>query len=744
MIRQKTALYHLLIRAIVAPGIVMIITSPIEGPETLPPKVLFFSPSDLATDVNIKSYMTVTFSKIVDSATVSHSTFFLADSTGNPVGATINYSTKSMTATLIPSTPLSYNRRYTLTLKGGIKSPVIKDNLGLHLPADFVWKFSTSPPPEPPPDEGNGGPVLVISSALNPFSRYPVEILRAQGYNGFEAKDISELTAHVLDSFDVVVLGDVRTPGLRPSDLTILTDWINAGGTLVTLHPDITNKGLMRLLGITPAGSTLSDGYLLIDTSRGKPGAGIVGQTIQFHGTADLYNLSGATSLAKLYSNARTSANHPAVTKNSVGTNGGQTIAFAYDLAKSVILTRQGNPAWAGASRDGQPGPIRSDNLFFPSYIDFSKIQIPQADEQQNLLTNIILLSNLHKKPLPHLWFLPNGYKAAVVMTGDDHNLGTYAGSTGTALRFNEYMTMAPNDSMSLDNWISVRGTSYIYNNTPIPNDSIAYYQNHGFEIALHPNIDCLNFTNTSLNSTLTSELSLIHFQIPAMSSPVSSRTHCLPWSDWASQPKIENALGIRFDLNYYYWPGSWVKNRPGMFTGSGLPMRFADADGTIIDCYQSPSVITDESQMDIPFHVQTLLDNAVNLGYYGVFSVNMHTDTAYHIGSNQIIAAARQRRLPVVSAKQMLNWLDNRNGTRFGPMKWVNNQLSFTVTTRAHHLQVMVPFHSATGSLIQVTENGLAHPFTQQTIKGISYGVFTASTHSYVATYSSSPLQSR
>ena len=37
-------------------------------------------------------------------------------------------------------------------------------------------------------------------------------------------------------------------------------------------------------------GSTLSEGYLLVNTSSG-PGAGIVGQTMQFHGTADRYTL---------------------------------------------------------------------------------------------------------------------------------------------------------------------------------------------------------------------------------------------------------------------------------------------------------------------------------------------------------------------------------------------------------------------------------------------------------------------
>ncbi|MEI9808799.1 MAG: hypothetical protein WDO16_13570 [Bacteroidota bacterium] len=68
--------------------------------------------------------------------------------------------------------------------------------------------------------------------------------------------------------------------------------------------------------------------------------------------------------------------------------------------------------------------------------------------------------------------------------------------------------------------------------------------------------------------------------------------------SDWASQAKVEASLGIRYDVNYYYWPGAWVQNRPGMFTGSGMPMRFADLDGTMINCYQSPTQMTDESEI--------------------------------------------------------------------------------------------------------------------------------------------------
>jgi hypothetical protein len=44
---------------------------------------------------------------------------------------------------------------------------------------------------------------------------------------------------------------------------------------------------------------------------------------------------------------------------------GGQAAAFTFDLARSIVQTRQGNPAWAGQERDGQPGPIRSNDLFY-------------------------------------------------------------------------------------------------------------------------------------------------------------------------------------------------------------------------------------------------------------------------------------------------------------------------------------------------------------------------------------------
>ena len=118
------------------------------------------------------------------------------------------------------------------------------------------------------------------------------------------------------------------------------------------------------LLGLTDAVSTRSNAYLQVNTASG-PGVGITAQTIQYHGAADLYTLSGANSLATLYSTATSSTVNPAVTLRSVSANGGQAAAFTYDLARSIVYTRQGNPAWAGQDRDGQEPCAAEGSVLF-------------------------------------------------------------------------------------------------------------------------------------------------------------------------------------------------------------------------------------------------------------------------------------------------------------------------------------------------------------------------------------------
>ena len=521
---------------------------------------------------------------------------------------------------------------------------------------------------------------------------------------------------------------------LTGAQVTLLSDWVNAGGNLIAMRPD---SQLATLLGLTSAGSTLNEAYLLVNTAA-APGQGIVNQTIQFHGTADRYTLNGATAIATLYSNATTATTNPAVTIRSVGSSGGQAAAFTYDLAKSIVYTRQGNPAWKGINGDGSSGPVRADDMFHngtdPDWVNLDKVAIPQADEQQRLLANMIGFMNLDKKPLPRFWYFPRGEKAVVIMTADDHASANVAG------RLEQYKTASP-AGCYVNDWECVRSSIYIYPGSALTAAQANAYTADGFEIGVHVDTGCGNYTLPQLENFYTTQLAAFAARFPALPTQDSERTHCIAWSDWAYQADVKEQKGIRLDTNYYFWPPTWVANRPGMFTGSGMPMRFADLDGTMFDVYQATTQMTDESGQSFPYTIDTLLDRALGSeGYYGVFTANMHSDSLNSDGSNAIVASAQARGVPVVSGRQMLDWLDGRNASSFANIAWSGNTLSFDVNANsgANGLEALVPAQNGTLSLQSLTRGGSNVTFTVETVKGVSYARFAASTGSYVAQYAS------
>jgi N,N-dimethylformamidase beta subunit-like protein/uncharacterized protein DUF4082/Big-like domain-containing protein/purple acid phosphatase-like protein/Ig-like domain-containing protein len=695
-------------------------------PDTTPPTILANSPASGATNVATSLNLTATFSKSMNPATINASTFVLRDGTGAVVPGAVSYNSIAQKATLAPS-QLAYSTTYSATVYG--LTAGIQDISGNAMASNYSWTFTTTAAPPPLPSGGPGGPVLVITSAQNPFTGYYAEILRNEGFNEFATLDISSVTASTLNSYDVVILGQFP---LTASQVSLLSTWVSGGGNLIAMRPD---KQLAAVLGLSDAGNTLSNAYLLMNSSSG-PGVGLVNQTIQFHGSADLYTLNGASNLATLYSSASTPTAYPAVTLANFGT--GQAAAFTYDLARSVVSTRQGNAAWSGTLRDGLT-PIRSDNLFFgaaagdpePDWIDFNKVMIPQADEQQRLLANLILQMNFAKKPLPRFWYFPRGLPAVVIMTGDDH------GNGGTLGRFNTYLADSTT-GCSVADWQCIRGTSYIYN-ASLTQAQAAAFQAQGFEIALHVNTNCADWTPASLNSFYSSQLSSFAAAFPGLPAPATNRTHCVAWSDYDTQPQVELSYGIRLDTTYYYWPASWIQNRPGMFTGSGMPMRFTKLDGTLIDVYQATSQLTDESGQTFPLNIDTLLGNAVGpTGYYGAFTANMHNDDPVSAGANAIVASAQSHGVPVVSALQMLQWLDGRNASSFGNLSWNSGTLSFTVSvgTATNGIQAMLPMNSASGVLTGIQLAGNPVTYTQQTIKGVQYALFSAAAGSYTASY--------
>jgi hypothetical protein len=557
--------------------------------------------------------------------------------------------------------------------------------------------------------------------------------------NLFAVADISAVTAPVLSNYQVAILGDMT---LTPGQVSLLSTWVASGGNLIAMHPD---KQLANLLGLTPSTGILTDAYLTVNASS-PPGTGITSAAMEFHGPADLYTLNGATMVASLTGigsngSALLPLANPAVTIRTV-LNGGMVGAFTFDLARSVSMSRQGNPAWSGENRTGYT-PTRADDLFYGSSVQFlfkpdwnsvqaAQVQIPFADEEQRLLANMIQLMAGTKMPLPHFWYLPFGKKAVVLMTGDDHAEG------GTKPRFDSFLALsAAGCSVANWDWNCPRMSSNIFPGQ-LSNSDAVKYTSLGFEITQHTNHLCKDYTFASLQNTYATELANFAVSLPGIPAPSTNRTHCVTWSDYDSQPQVQFMNGIRLDETYYYYPPGWSAN-PGYFTGSGLPQRFTKMDGTMVDVYQAPSQITDESEQDIPTTISTLLNNAVGTrGYYGVITANMHTDTATSTGSDQIMSQARTMNISVVSALQVLNWLDGRNSSVFGGLNWSGNTLTFTVTAspKATGLEALLPANSPTGPLTALFLNGSPISFASNTIKGVNYAIFLAPSGTYTAVY--------
>lgn len=697
--------------------------------DTTAPTVTGTSPGRDATAVATGTAITATFSEAMTPATISAGTVTVRNAAGGQVPATVGYDDTTHRMTAVPTAALEDGVTYTVTLSTGIQ-----DAAGNALAAAYTWSFTTAAAatgPVSPLAQGHGGPILLVTKAGQAFTEYYSEILRAEGLNSFDTVEVGALTSGVLAQHDVVVLGDMA---LSDGQVTTLTNWVAAGGQLIAMRPD---HKLAGLLGLADASGTLADAYLKIDTSR-SPGLGITDATIQFHGAADRYTaLSGTTAVATLYSTDTQSTAYPAVTMRAVGTGGGTAVAFTYDLARSIVYTHQGNPAWAGQDRDGN-GVIRPNDLFYgaatgdvrPDYVDLNKVAIPQADEQQRLLGNIILELSRKSRPLPRLSYLPYDDKAVVVLAADDH--ATANGATEL-----DYMLAQSPAGCSVADWDCVRSTTLMYSSTPMTDAQVGSYAAQGFDFGVHTSTDCGNWTADSLAAALDSQLADFRSIFTSVPAQRVNRLHCIAWSDYATMAKDEAARGLRLDLNYYYWPGSWIQDRPGLMTGSGLTMRFADTDGSMIDTYQLPSHLVNESGQTWPQNIDLMLDRALGPeGYYAILGTHYDYSDSF---DRQLIQSAKTHGVRLVSGDQILDWTDGRNASYFTPGAWDGDSYTFgaTVDGRLRGMgRVLLPVNGSDGVLQSIEKDGAPVTFTTETMKGVSYAVFTASTGSYRVTY--------
>jgi len=637
-----------------------------------------------------------------------------------------------------------------------------------------ISTYTVSVLANPSPTSSTGGPILVLYDPSDPFGQYTAEILRNEGLKSFALAPVAAMNTagYLLADYDVVILAKTALSGLQVS---ALTDFVTVqGGNLIAYRPDAQLDGLMGITG--RSNDARSNQYLQVVTTAGTPGAGIVGETMQFHDVADNYTIgSDATAIAYFHSTSTPGTpTNPAISQRIYASKG-RAIAYAYDLNRSIVFTRQGNLAWKYQPRSPSPPvgagnwpfqippgtnwPIRADDLFYgnmasdpqPDWVDLNKIQIPQADEQQRLLVNIVQLANYHRKPLPKFWYFPRKVKGVFVMTGDDHSrqsLGATNPESLTGAYFNLFKQRTPagyDNAAGVADWRAIRGTSYIYDDSRHVNDSVAYYSNQGFELSTHFQTNHNNLPDGIIPFWMNTQLADLRTHNPSIEPFSTERTHAIVWTGWAHFPRIaSNEYGIRLDVNYYHFPPSWIGyispggERNGMYTGSAMPMRFADSNGVLINSYQVVTQLTDESAQTYPKAPQDLVNGIVNRGFYGAYCVNWHTDNHDMSGANAVIDVALSNNIPIISSRQLLNWLDAKETTNFNSIVWSGNILSFTISGGARNLNLMLPNELEDNlQLIEVRRNGTPVAISRDPIAGIVYGFVDADPGSYQAIYS-------
>jgi hypothetical protein len=604
-----------------------------------------------------------------------------------------------------------------------------------------AWPLQAAPP-------GAAQPILLVrdSGSRNPYQNFLPELLATEGLNEFQIAELKTLTPSLLAGSDVVVLPHLA---LSAAQADLFTQYVKSGGLLIAFRPD---TKLANLFGVKPLSSSLADAWLRIDTAS-TIGAGLARESLKFHGAADLYALTTARPDALLYRTTTAGTMSPAFAVNFYGQ--GKAMFFAFDLTESIVLMRQGNPAWAGYpnDHDGQrvmrPSQMFMDiktHSFWNGSDDSTLNDIPQADELLHLFSKAILTS-ANRRPLVRLWYYPQGARSLLIMTGDQHGdpksntineistIESYGG------RFSEFLfyPFKSIDESSIAGWLADGHSFGVHIDDTDERDSEGV---DGSRITWHGMENAIRTSLRSFRSTF-----------PDAPPPATTRTHLLLWAsndalgqpDQTAQAKLLHKYGVELDTSFSAYPDRW-----GYMNGSGLPMKFLDTrTGTVIPVFEQATQYEDDVQLDRKglywnlsqakdHYFKTLSESAER--YNSVTVMLFHPDTwRQHQDYGRVaLGYAKSHSIPMSSSTHWLNFWKARTSTGLSNLTLSTGNLSFLATGAPHGLTVLVPNSIGNTTVLTVKVDGKNHKFTLGTYQGIQSAalVLPAGTHEISVKY--------
>lgn len=585
-------------------------------------------------------------------------------------------------------------------------------------------------------------PILVLATNSE-FGTYTCEILRAEGFNEFDidSPTSEKITKSYLRKYDLIILAETK---INDATKKTLKEYISSGGNMIAFRPD---TALAELFGIIPTVEKIGEGYIGVDTSN-IYGRGLTSVMMQIHGTSDKYVVNGCETIATLFTKDGIKTEFPAVVSNKSGK--GKAIGFLYNLPKSIVYTRQGNPLFAGLEKDGIPG-LRGLDLFTDGWLDNSRNTINQADEQMALLSHCIEKMNISSKPLPRFWYFPDTLKCLVTLTND----GEFRTEADFEPQFRDIDSMGA--KMSL----------YILEVGKVSKPWVDKWTAKGFEIAGHPDDtqeapdpDWNNMNNAL--KTKKSEISSAY--------GLTMRTNVNHWfvwcgidstgkQDFGAEARLEEMNGIELDINYAHYDiksnqgenylGPLGTNQ-GNFTGSGLVMKYADVTGKIINVYQHLNAVYDqqynESKDPEGFYncFKGLMDRSLQNEVYSFISIKAHNDEYYFSKQPllKMLSYSNSNGIPVWTADKLREFVKMRDDAKFTGIKWSGNILSFNVNSSLIHssgLTFMIPYNYRNMIMKRITKDGIDAHFIVRKIKGSLYALVTiepGANYSFTANY--------
>lgn len=533
-----------------------------------------------------------------------------------------------------------------------------------------------------------------------PFAGYIEEILAVEGFLACERVDVTgrPLTPDLLEGQDFVLVASMP---LESAEQEALADYVRAGGRLIALRPPPT---MAPLFGLEAVGTVLKRGHYLQFDETGCPvGARSTETPLQVHAEADAYGVREAEAAAWFCYGCGARRHFPAATLRPVGD--GWAAMLPFDLAHSTVLHHQGLPEQASTGARPDPsglGQYKPDAHFI-GHLDVTRVTLPQADLQQRLLG--ALVDRMLPTPVPRLWHFPNGEPCLAFLNGDSDG-------------------MTREDLQACLDIIEPRGgryTCYVMEEAPLSPQDEAALRARGHSFGKHIWAGSMPSPETMAAAV---EEQIAGFRRCYGYTPLTNRGHCLIWPGWTDMAWHLSEAGVRMDSNFV-----GVHCGYGYLTGSGLPVKFMDAQGRLIDLYEQSTQWEDDValaeygqrltyEQAVRLSLETLREaqerhhTVVNFNFHPIHTRADWLQTREWIA--QVADFCQARRIPMVSADEWARFNDARRQVKMtdysadSRTRTVRFTLTASQPVRGLTLALPAVWEGATLSVVKAEETPL------------------------------------